>query len=105
MRTRREGYGVADIHIHSSASDGMADIPRILDYAEQKTNLAVIAITDHDEFEGSYQAGELVAKGNYSFEVVLGMEVTTLEGHLLALFLGWRLVDLFAAKGRWTEAE
>lgn len=87
MRKRQAGYGLADIHIHSSFSDGTAGIPEILEYVQQETRLDVIAITDHDEIEGAYQARELVAKGDYRFEVVVGMEVTTLEGHLLTLFL------------------
>lgn len=65
----------------------MADIPDLLSYVQQETRLDVIAITDHDDVEGGLQARELVAKGNYRFEVVVGAEVTTLEGHLLALFL------------------
>lgn len=81
------GYGAADIHIHSDVGDGMASIPSILEFVEEKDSLDVIAITDHDEIEGSYQARELAAKRGYHFEVVTGMEVTTLEGHLLALFL------------------
>ena len=84
---KQGGYGAADVHIHSSVGDGMADIPQILDFVEAKTDLDVIAITDHDRIEGGYQARELAAKRGYHFEVVTGMEVTTLEGHLLALFL------------------
>lgn len=82
---QRPGY--ADIHIHTSFSDGMAEIPELLDYVEHKTDLDVIAVTDHDEITGSYQARELTAKGHYRFEVVMGIEVTTLDGHLLGLFL------------------
>ncbi len=78
---------MADIHIHSSIGDGMADVHHILEHVEENTNLDVIAITDHDSIEGSYQARELAAKHGYHFEVVIGMEVTTEEGHLLALYL------------------
>ncbi len=80
-------YGAADIHIHSSVSDGMANVPDILEAVARKGNLDVIAITDHNEISGSYQARELSAKRGYPFEVVLGMEVNTLEGHLLTLFI------------------
>lgn len=82
-----ENCGLADLHIHSFVSDGSAQITEILEYVEERTRLNVIAITDHDKIEGGYQARELVGKGNYRFEVVVGMEVSTLEGHLLALFL------------------
>jgi len=84
---KKNGYGAADIHIHSDVGDGMASIHRILEFVEDRDSLDVIAITDHDEIEGSYRARELAAKRGYHFEVVTGMEVTTLEGHLLALFL------------------
>ncbi len=84
---KEEGYGVADIHIHSSVSDGMADVSQILEYVEECTDLDVIAITDHDKMKGSFQAREIAAKRGYRFEVITGMEVTTLEGHLLALYL------------------
>ncbi len=87
LRTGREQYGVADIHIHSTYSDGTVDIPEILEYVQEETKLNVIAITDHDEIAGAYLARELATKDNYRFEVVVGMEVSTLDGHLLALFL------------------
>jgi predicted metal-dependent phosphoesterase TrpH len=77
--------GKADLHIHSDHSDGMATVAEILEYVEHKTDLDLIAITDHDMFDGSVAACELAAKRNYRFQVVTGMEVTTLEGHLLAL--------------------
>jgi predicted metal-dependent phosphoesterase TrpH len=76
--------GKADLHIHSAAGDGIPSIAEILEYVEHKTDLDVIAITDHDLIEGSLEARDLVAKGNYRLEVIVGMEITTLEGHLLA---------------------
>ena len=79
--------GLADLHIHSFISDGSPQVVEILCYVEERTRLDVIAITDHDEIKGSYQARELVEKDNYRFDVVVGMEVSTLEGHLLVLFL------------------
>lgn len=78
---------MADLHIHTSASDGMMSVPELLDYVQRETQLDVIAVTDHDEIGGSLEAQELVAKGRYRFEVITGMEISTLEGHLLALFI------------------
>lgn len=78
---------MADIHLHTAVGDGMADIPELLDHVEEQTRLDVIAVTDHDEIAGGYQARDLVAKGHYRFQVVVGMEVSTLDGHLLALFI------------------
>lgn len=80
-------YGMADLHLHSLHSDGLASIQELLDFVQRQTPLDVIAITDHDDLSGSLAARELVARGGYSFDVVTGMEVTTLEGHVLGLYL------------------
>ena len=84
---RPEGYGIADLHIHSSLVDGMASVYQILEYVENKTELGVISITDHDDLRGSHAARELAARKNYRFEVVMGMEVTTIHGHLIAVYI------------------
>lgn len=62
----------------------------LLDHVEHYTDLDVIAITDHDEVAGALEARELVSRGGYSFDVVTGTEVTTRDGHLLALFVEQR---------------
>lgn len=79
--------GTADLHVHTALGDGLAEIPEILPYVEEETDLSVIAITEHDELEAALAAREAWARGRYRFEVVLGEEVTTIEGHLLALFI------------------
>ncbi len=77
--------GLADLHIHSTFSDGVATVEAILYHASMHTNLDVIAITDHDTLAGALRALELAPR--FRVEVVPGVEVTTLEGHLLALFV------------------
>jgi predicted metal-dependent phosphoesterase TrpH len=79
--------GTADLHIHTSASDGMFSGRKLLDYVERYTNLDVIAVTEHDSLRGAHKVRELWARGSYRFEVVPGAEVTTIQGHLLALFI------------------
>jgi len=81
---RETALGKADVHIHSGAGDGVASIADILEYVEYKTDLDLIAITDHDLLHGALEAKELAARKEYRFEVLVGMEITTLEGHLLA---------------------
>jgi len=76
--------GKADLHIHSGAGDGIPSVAEILEYVEQETDLDLIAITDHDLIHGALEARHLIAKGNYRIECIVGMEITTLEGHLLA---------------------
>lgn len=80
-------WGRADLHIHTTASDGAATPQQVLHHAARRGDLNVIAITDHDEIWGALQARELAAQGPYPLEVIVGMEVTTREGHLLALFI------------------
>lgn len=76
--------GKADLHIHSGAGDGVAPVSRILEYVEHETDLDLIAITDHDLIHGALEARELAAKKGYRYETIVGIEITTLEGHLLA---------------------
>ncbi len=79
--------GKADLHMHSTYSDGIGTIEHILDHVQNKTNLDVIAVTDHDVIEGSLKARDLWQKGNYRFDFIVGEEVSTKEGHLLGLFI------------------
>ena len=79
--------GKADLHIHTARGDGMADLPELLDYVQEKTDLTVIAVTEHDDLRPGLEARDMCARGRYRFDVVPGAEVTTLEGHLLALYL------------------
>ena len=65
----------------------MASVSEILEYVREQGELDVIALTDHDEVRGSLEARELAARGNYPFEVIVGSEITTLDGHLIALFI------------------
>jgi hypothetical protein len=69
--------------MHSIYSyDGTASVTAILKRAQQ-IGLDAIAITDHDEINGSLKAMELAP--NFGVEVIPGIEVTTAEGDLLAL--------------------
>ncbi|MCS7247293.1 MAG: PHP domain-containing protein [Anaerolineales bacterium] len=97
--------GFADLHIHSIYSwDGTATISAILKYVVERTDLDVIAITDHDEVIGALRA-EQIAR-HYGIEVITGSEVSTAEGHLLALFVrekipaGMSLVDTVRYVGK-----
>jgi predicted metal-dependent phosphoesterase TrpH len=82
-----ERLGRADLHIHTLASDGTAGVVEILDHVERNTELDVIAITDHERIDAALAARTIAQDRGLSFEVVVGEEVTTLGGHLLALWL------------------
>jgi predicted metal-dependent phosphoesterase TrpH len=77
----------ADLHIHSTYSDGIPTIEQILKHTELHTDLDVIAITDHNVIDGSLKARDLWASGSYRFDFIVGEEISTNEGHLLALFI------------------
>lgn len=77
--------GRADLHIHTIYSwDGMMTPAGALK-AAVSAGFDVVAITDHDEIRGSLEARELSSK--YGIDVITGSEITTKEGHLLALFI------------------
>src|SRR5438270_11835306 len=87
--------------MHTSLNDGTATVREVLNYIRDRTDLDVIAITDHDRLTGSYEALELA--NEYRFDVVAGCEITTLHVHLLALFIDklipmWRPPDCTIGK-------
>lgn len=88
-RRRRvsEPLGKADLQIHTADGDGEADARQLFDYVEGETDLDVIAVTDHDDLGGALRAREVWAQGRYSFDLILGVEVSTRSGHLLGIFL------------------
>jgi len=74
----------ADLHLHTTYSDGTATVAEVMERAAQ-LGLRVIAVTDHDEIAGAREAARL--SRDYGVDVVVGEEVSTADGHLLALFI------------------
>lgn len=85
VRLSKPMIGRADIHIHTTASDGFDSVQDILDYTAALGTLDVVAITDHDVLDASLWAYEHRAR--YPFEIIPGVEVSTAEGHMLALWV------------------
>jgi predicted metal-dependent phosphoesterase TrpH len=79
--------GRADLHIHTLASDGTSGIEEILAHAVDVAGLDVIAITDHERIDAALAARAVARARDLPLEVVVGEEVTTRGGHLLALFI------------------
>jgi hypothetical protein len=79
--------GKADLHIHTRVSDGLASVEATIDHIEFETDLDVVAITDHEDVDGGLRAREYALGQGYTVEVVPGAEITTFQGHLLALFI------------------
>ncbi len=77
--------GRADLHIHTTASDGLATAQQVLDHVARRGDLDVIAITDHDHIEASLWAYQ--QRDRYPFDILPGVEISTTEGHILALWV------------------
>src|SRR5256885_16037058 len=77
--------GRADLHMHTTASDGWPSPQQLVDHA-RGTGLDVIAVTDHDTIEGALRAAEHAARWT-SLQSVIGDEVTYLDGKIIGLFI------------------
>ena len=72
-----------DPHVHSEASyDGHEPVELLLKQAAE-VGLDGIVVTDHDRIEASLRAAELAP--DYGLVGIPGVEVSTADGHLLAL--------------------
>ncbi len=85
-----KGVGRADLHMHTDCSDGWPSPSELVDHVFENTDLNVIAVTDHDTIEGALRAKERAALIS-KLEVVIGEEVTSRDGHILALFIERRV--------------
>ena len=83
----------ADLHIHTMASDGTASVSQVLARAEE-VGLDLIAITDHDRIDAARAAQQMAQRNGLHVQVVVGEEISTLQGHLLGLFLQERIRPL-----------
>lgn len=80
-------WSKADLHLHTTYSDGLMTPEETLDIIAQDASLRVIAITDHDTIEGALAAREYARRHQLLLEVVIGQEVTTGDGDVLGLYL------------------
>lgn len=65
--------GYVDLHLHTTASDGVMSPSEIVRYAKSK-GLQAIAITDHDTIEGLEEG--LIESKRIGFEVIPGIEIS-----------------------------
>ena len=82
--------GLADLHLHTSYSDGWPSPAEVVDHVTLETSLDVIAITDHDTIEGALRAAEH-SERTAGVSVIVGEEVSSRQGHILGLFLERRI--------------
>jgi predicted metal-dependent phosphoesterase TrpH len=76
--------------MHTTASDGWPTPHELVDHAARRARLDLIAVTDHDTIEGALRAREYAAK-RARFHVIVGEEVSSRDGHIVALFLERRV--------------
>jgi predicted metal-dependent phosphoesterase TrpH len=75
-----------DFHIHSHYSpDSLSDVRTILKVSK-KLGFDAISVTDHESLRGSLEAKGMAKE--FGIEVVLGMEINTDKGDILALYIG-----------------
>jgi len=83
--------GFADLHIHTTSSDGMMSAAMVLNYVAVNTKLDVLAITDHNTLDGWRRARDFkAAPGNdhlVDLDLVPGIEVSSLDGHIIGLWV------------------
>jgi len=70
----------ADLHVHSNYSKDSLITPKELVYYSKKRGLSAVAVTDHNQIEGSWKIAKEV-----DFLVIPGMEVSSADGHIVAL--------------------
>jgi len=70
----------ADLHVHTTYSNDSLITPRDLVYYAKRRGLNAVAVTDHNYLDGAYK----IAKET-DFLVIPGMEVSSAEGHIVAL--------------------
>jgi predicted metal-dependent phosphoesterase TrpH len=79
-----------DLHLHTTASDGIYTPKEIVKMAENK-GLKTIAITDHDTTDGISEA--LLAAQNLNINVIPGIEISTKFQKKNIDILGYNLQD------------
>src|SRR5215470_7295942 len=80
--------GRADLHVHTTCSDGTYTPAEVVDLA-RRSGLAAVALTDHDTLDGLAPAR--AAARSSGLEIVPGVEITAedagREFHLLGYFV------------------
>jgi len=81
--------GLADVHLHTTASDGMMSPAMLLNYVSVHTRLDLVAITDHNTLDGYLRAREFHDRREndhlHAIELIPGIEISSRDGHILGL--------------------
>ncbi|MGH2444088.1 MAG: PHP-associated domain-containing protein [Chloroflexota bacterium] len=97
--------GKADLHAHSchdSWGDGNQSVEELFRWVEERTDLDIFAITDHDSVDAAVAAREIHRRGAYRFSFLPGVEVTNRAGHLLCYFPDGDIQPVPSLRPFWT---
>jgi predicted metal-dependent phosphoesterase TrpH len=70
----------ADLHVHTTYSRDSVITPKELVFCAKRRGLAAVAVTDHNEVEGA-----LAIAKQTDFLIIPGIEVSSLNGHIVGL--------------------
>jgi predicted metal-dependent phosphoesterase TrpH len=97
--------GKADLHAHTrhdAWGDGNQTVDELFRYVEERTDLDLFAITDHDSTDAARAAWRLHRGRGYRFAFFPGVEVTNQSGHLLCYFPTGNIVDVPSLRPFWS---
>ncbi len=80
----RSSRSLADLHCHTSASFDSLSKPADVARVAAERGLTHLAITDHDRIDGALRVRDKAPDG---LEIIVGQEVRTSAGDLIALFV------------------
>jgi predicted metal-dependent phosphoesterase TrpH len=72
---------IADLHVHTTYSKDSLITPQDLIFYAKKRGLNAVAVTDHNHLDGALK----IAKDHPEFLILPGMEVSSSDGHIVAL--------------------
>lgn len=86
--TYQEGMRHAETHLHTIASDGLMTAADVVESAiRHPFEIHTVVITDHNTISEAERAKNIALKNGYPLEVVVGEEIDTEDGHMLALYI------------------
>src|SRR3989338_9070072 len=81
----------ADLHVHTHRSIDSLAKPEDVVRSAVKGGMSAIAVTDHNEVAGAYEAQRFARRERLPIQVIIGEEVSTDRGDLLVYFLKNRI--------------
>lgn len=105
MDRRTALKGTVDLHLHTTASDGLYSPREVVALAKEQ-GLAVISVTDHDTIKGIREAAQAAAEMGLTFipGVEISAEADEVEVHILGYCLDEQDGSLERALTRFREA-